>query len=133
MAGETNLEALLTSLKPTLTDTRFVYCTCPGPYSDYAELNPIASFQEPEGLTLVIPKAQADHAKMAYTSVFRCITLNVYSSLDAVGLTAAVATKLTAHGISANVIAAYFHDHVFVQEAKAHDALDALSALSQGH
>jgi hypothetical protein len=61
--------------------------------------------------------------------VFRCITLSVHSSLDAVGLTAVVATQLAAHNISANVIAAFYHDHVFVPAPHADAALAALQAL----
>jgi hypothetical protein len=47
-----------------------------------------------------------------------------------VGLTAAVSAALTREGISANVIAAYYHDHIFVPEADAERALDALRALT---
>jgi hypothetical protein len=62
----------------------------------------------------------------AFESVFSGITLTVHSSLDAVGLTAAVATKLAEYDISANVIAAYYHDHIFVQTEKSELALKAL-------
>lgn len=48
--------------------------------------------------------------------IFKCITLKVHSSLEAVGLTAAVSNKLAERGISANVIAAYYHDHIEVSE-----------------
>ncbi len=61
----------------------------------------------------------AEKAQLAYESKFNQITLTVHSSLDAVGLTAAVATKLASYGISANVVAAYYHDHIFVQTEKA--------------
>ena len=81
---------------------------------------------EAEGLTLVITKDNADKAKLEYESVFKCITLLIHSSLEAVGLTAAVSTKLAENGISANVVAAYYHDHIFVQSVKAEIALDAL-------
>lgn len=58
--------------------------------------------------------------------MFRGITLTIHSSLDAVGITAAVSTKLAEQGISANVIAAYYHDHIFVQAEKAELAIEAL-------
>jgi hypothetical protein len=54
------------------------------------------------------------------------ITLNVHSSLEAIGLTAAVAGRLALHGISANVVAAYYHDHIFVPTADAERAVVVL-------
>ena len=89
-------------------------------------LNPLAFFVESEGLTLILSVEAAEKAQLAYESKFKQITLTVHSSLDAVGLTAAVATKLSSYGISANVVAAYYHDHIFVQSGKADEALLAL-------
>lgn len=63
---------------------------------------------------------------LKFEGSFRQITLTVHSSLEAVGLTAAVSTKLASKGISANVIAAYYHDHIFVQSSKADAGLLAL-------
>lgn len=68
---------------------------------------------------------------LEFEGSFRQITLTVHSSLEAVGLTAAVSTKLAAKGISANVIAAYYHDHIFVQTAKAELALSVLQEFSK--
>lgn len=130
MAGETNLQRLLQSMNPELRDGAYVFVTLPtGQYGDHAHLCPIAMFQE-EALSLVIPQAAADQYGVAYESVFRCITLTVHSSLDAVGLTAAFATQLAQHGISANVIAAYYHDHIFVQAAEAQQAVALLQKLA---
>lgn len=131
MTGESNLELLLTSMSPKLSPIAYVFCTVDGVYGDFAELKPLASFSESEGLTLVIPQAKALAHNLAYESVFSLITLTVHSSLDAVGLTAAVAQKLASHGISANVIAAYYHDHIFVQQEKADLAIRALQELGK--
>ena len=49
----------------------------------------------------------------------------------ALGLTAAFATALTKAGISANVVAAFHHDHIFVPERDAERALETLRALSR--
>ena len=130
MAGITEIDELLKSMSPELRGNEYVFCTLDGCYSDYVHLNPLACFVEAEGLTLIIPVESADNAQLAYESKFRQITLTVHSSLDAVGLTAAVATKLAAHGISANVVAAYYHDHIFVQTEKADEALLALREFS---
>ncbi|WOT06490.1 ACT domain-containing protein [Shewanella youngdeokensis] len=126
MSGITELEQLLKSMEPKLIDTEFVFCSVAGQLADYAWLNPRATFYEAEGLTLVLEKQIAQNAGLQFDSVFRQITLTVHSSLDAVGLTAAVSTKLADKGISANVIAAYYHDHIFVQSFKADLALSAL-------
>ena len=87
---------------------------------------------EPEGRTLVLPRQRADELGLPYEFVAAWITLHVHSALDAVGLTAAFATALTAEGISANVVAGYFHDHLFVPEDRADDAMRALRRLSRG-
>jgi len=130
MAGEEDLDTLLVLLEPSLLPGDFVFCTAANlKYGDFAELQPLASYQEEEGLTLVLAKQSADVAGLAYDSVFNCITLMVHSSLDAVGLTAAVSGKLAANGISSNVMAAYHHDHVFVPENKAKLALQLLAEL----
>ena len=127
MKGEKDLKKLLASLSPHLMDGDFVFCTIQDAgYGDFPELLPIASFREDEGLTLVVRKQHADKAGLSYESIFKCITLKVHSSLEAVGLTAAVSGKLAERGISANVIAAYYHDHIFVQAEKAGAALSAL-------
>ncbi|AZG36649.1 ACT domain-containing protein [Shewanella psychromarinicola] len=131
MVGETNLTALLASISPVLLDDEYVFCSVQGQYGDYQTLSPLATFRESEGLTLVLTKAAAIEGGLSFESVFKGITLTVHSSLDAVGLTAAVANKLTEKGISANVIAAYYHDHIFVQTEKAALAIEALNELSK--
>ena len=106
MSGETDLARLLASMSPVLADEEYVFCSIEDArYGDRAELAPIAAVAEAEGLTLILPRARADSAGLAYDSVFRKITLRVHSSLDAVGLTAAFSAALTGQGISANVVA----------------------------
>lgn len=131
MAGIKDLSKLLGSMQPELVDEAFVFCSVAGRLEQYLHLEPIATFKELEGLTLVLTKDKADNAGLVYEGVFRQITLTVHSSLDAVGLTAAVSTKLAAKGISANIIAAYYHDHIFVSSQQAEQALLALKELSQ--
>ncbi len=129
--GQKNLASLLDALSPTMLDGEFVFCTLADAiYGEHVEAKPLASFQETEGLTLVLRKQDADEQGFTYTGGFRCISLGVYSSLEAVGLTAAVTSKLTEHGISANVMAAYFHDHVFVPAAQAEQAIRILTEIS---
>lgn len=130
MTGETKLKKLLATMSPTLIDGEFVFLTFKNArYGDHANLQPIAAFKETEGLTLVVPKSEADSHALSYESVFKGITLEVHSSLDAVGLTAVFSQKLTDHAISANVIAGYFHDHIFVASKDAEKAMSALQEL----
>ncbi len=135
LSGEKNLEALLISLSPELLEGAFVFCTLKGAtYGDHVAVSPIASsiasFTEAEGLTLVVNKKVADRLGYDYSGVFKCIRLQVHSSLAAVGLTATVIRKLSQHGISANVMAVYFHDHVFIPVMCAQQALELLVELS---
>ena len=131
MTGETNLTKLLNSMSPELMDGEFVFCTFErARYGDRPDLEPIAAVREEEGLTLILPRENADREGLSYESVFKGITLRVHSSLDAVGLTAAFSSKLAEHGISANVIAGYYHDHIFVQKACAESAMRALEQLA---
>lgn len=132
MTGELNLKKLLTSMSPELIDGEYIFCSFKNAqYSDCAILEPIVTCVEQEGLTLVVPRSRADEHKIEYESAYRRITLNVHSSLEAVGLTAAFSNKLTEHGISANVIAGYYHDHIFIQVDQAERAIAALNQLTQ--
>lgn len=131
MSGEKNLDKLLSAMSPELMAGEFIFCSFEkSHYGDHSELSPIVAVAESEGLTLVIPRSKADEHNIKYDSVFRGITLKVHSSLDAVGLTAAFSNKLTEHGISANVIAGYFHDHIFVQAELADKAITAINELT---
>ncbi len=130
MAGMTALNELLRTMRPELIKGEFVFCTVVNRPEQFLSLEPVAFFVEQEGLTLILPKHKAIAARLAFEGVFRQITLMVHSSLEAVGLTAAVSTKLTEKGISANVVAAYFHDHIFVPANKADAALLALRELA---
>lgn len=129
MAGITKLEDLLRSMRPRLVEGEFVFCTVSGGVGKYLPLDPVLTFMETEGLTLLLPRHKAEEAGLAFDGAFRQITLMVHSSLDAVGLTAWVSGKLAERGICANVVAAYFHDHIFVQSEKSDAALLALSEI----
>lgn len=131
MAGEAHLETLIASLEPHLNRGAYVFCTVPdASYGDHAGLAPIASVVEAEGLSLVLKRERAEEAGLAYQGVFGLITLQVHSSLEAVGLTATVASRLADLGISANVVAGYYHDHLLVPHHRAEEAVDALREMA---
>lgn len=132
MCGEKNLAKLIATMTPVLAECEYIFGTLSSyDYEQLTLLNPISTFQEKEGVSVILTKEKADEFKIPYSGVFKCITLNVHSSLDAVGLTAAVSTKLTQSNISANVVAAHYHDHVFVASKDAEQALTDLNALAK--
>lgn len=129
MAGSEDLDYLLRAASPTLDPERYVFVCLPAAYGDHAAWAPIASFKEQEGLTLVLRQEVATEHALTYNGVFQRITLQVHSSLEAVGLTARFSACLAEAGISANVFAAFYHDHIFVPAVDAERAMSALSAL----
>lgn len=92
-----------------------------------------AVIKEEEGLTLIAERAMLENSGHQISAAWARITLQIHSSLEAVGLTAAFATALGNVGISANVVAAFHHDHIFVQWDKRQEALQALKNLSLNH
>ncbi|MFC5699181.1 ACT domain-containing protein [Pseudomonas sp. GCM10022186] len=129
MAGETALTTLIRNLSPRLNPGQYVFCTL-----DDAErlegCTPLGSFREREGLTVILERDAADRQGLAYDYTAAWITLEVHSSLSAVGLTATFAGALAQAGISCNVVAGYFHDHLFVASRDAERALSTLRALA---
>ena len=129
MTGETNLSRLLASLSPRLNPGRFVFCSVPQP-TVVQVAAALGSFREAEGTTLILAREEAERLGLAYDYLAAWITLEVHSSLAAVGLTAAFAKALAGEGISCNVIAGFHHDHLFVAEADAERAIAALQRLA---
>jgi uncharacterized protein len=128
MSGEKNLQILLKNMQPVLNEGDFVFCTI----NDFSKIYPndvILFFKETEGITIVLSKNKADLLNLEYSFVASWITLTVHSALDAVGLTAAFSTELAKEGISCNVIAAYYHDHIFVEKKDETNAMLVLKSL----
>ncbi|MFJ7128651.1 ACT domain-containing protein [Streptomyces sp. NPDC098101] len=129
MNAERDLTRLLAGLRPELDPGRYVFTTVDGPAP--AGLAPVVTVAETEGLTLVVRQEEADATSLAYDYVAGRITLRVHSALDAVGLTAAVAGELAGAGMSCNVVAGFHHDHLFVEHARAEEALVVLNRLAE--
>jgi hypothetical protein len=128
MSGETNLAILLSNMNPILNEGDYVFCTIQ--QLDLIDLSiMIGSFKEQEGVTVIIPRAYADTIDLKYTSIMSWITLKVHSSLEAVGLTAAFSNILAKNNISCNVLAGYYHDHIFVLKQDAGKAMELLSNM----
>ncbi len=129
MSGETRLTTLLANMTATLTPGVFVFATLEDGEIP-AGIAPQMIFREAEGTTLIAPLQQAEAADLAYTFRCRMITLQVHSSLEAVGFIARVATALAAEGMGVNPVSGYFHDHLFVPEDRAQDAMEILNDLA---
>ncbi|MGD1907266.1 MAG: ACT domain-containing protein [Leptolyngbyaceae cyanobacterium] len=130
MTGETNLTALLLHMTPHLHPEIFVFCTLPSQFLETLPLAPRCTFQEAEGMTLLVTQAEAESQNWPYTYECRQITLKIHSSLEAVGFLAAITNALTAEGISVNPVSAYYHDHLFVPAGQAEQAIVCLQNLT---
>jgi len=123
----TNQFKELKNLNPVLLEDEYVFCTfLSSIYVDHDKFNPIASFNEKEGLTLVVKAETAKLNNLEFNDTFKCISLNLISSLTSVGLTALISKVLADNEISANIYAGYYHDHIFVPLEKANDAFKLL-------
>ena len=131
MTAEKDLHTLLATMHPQIRAGEFVYVLWP----DDRPLagNIAAAVREAEGLTVVLPRAEADTLGLAYDFVGAWITLQVHSALEAVGLTAAVSAALAEAKISCNVLAGFHHDHLLVPVAETDRALEVLNELVAAH
>ena len=130
MPGERNLAALLQNMKPEIHEGVFVFCSIPEGKEIPAALRPIHIFREREGTAFIVRREEAESAELPYQFASRLITLTVHSSLEAVGFLAAITGRLAEAGISVNAVSAYYHDHLFVPEHRADEALRILLSMS---
>ena len=129
-SGDEDLSNLLNNLQPNLLNEDYVFITLEDYSFDFFNLlHPIATFEEEEGLTLVITEERAKQENFEYNSVFKCISLGAHSSLTSVGLIATISKLLSEKGISCNVFSGYFHDHLFVQKSLSKKALELLKSI----
>lgn len=128
--GERDLDRLLVGLAPLLNAGEFVFGTLQSGALP-AGLKPLGQFAEMEGETVIVERVAADAVGLEYQGIWRQITLQVHSSLEAVGLLAVVTRVLADAGIPCNAISAYHHDHLFVPAAQAERAVQILADLAK--
>jgi len=129
MSGEKDLQQLLKSMKPEHNSGDYVFCKVEDP--SQINLNEIVMlFKEKEAITLILEEETAVKLNLDYPVVMSWITLTVHSSLEAVGLTAAFSKALSENDISCNVVAAFYHDHIFVSKKDTAKAMEILNSFS---
>tara|TARA_R110000765_G_scaffold76609_2_gene150153 strand:- start:956 stop:1381 length:426 start_codon:yes stop_codon:yes gene_type:complete len=130
MTGETNLDELIRSLSAELVEGLFVFVTIPtGRRTE--NLKPRMVFEEAQGTTLIMLKSEAESHSLSYEFPCRMITLNIHSSLEAVGFIARIASELAKYDMGVNPVSGFFHDHLFVPDGREHQAMDILQKLAR--
>ena len=132
--GESDLVTLIAQMSPFLDDQVWAFVSVAEVSNEYLAEHALATFRETEGTTLIVPWERAEEFDVCSEPMAR-ITLNIHSSLEAVGLTAAVSQALASEAISTNLVAGFYHDHIFVPQnagARAVACLALLSAAAEG-
>lgn len=129
LEGEKNLSELVSNMEPVLNEGDYIFASLPDA-SAIDRKDILCEFREAEGTTVVMEKHTADLLNIPYFFVASWITLKVHSALDAVGFTAVFSSELAKHGISTNVIAGFYHDHIFVNRMDSQKAIRVLKNLS---
>ena len=129
MVGETNLDVLLSSMTAKLVDGLYVFVTLKDRVVP-AALEPRMMFMEAEGTTLILTKEEAEAAALDYEFPCRMITLEIHSSLEAVGFLARITTELAKAKMGVNPVSGFYHDHLFVPDGRQDDAMRILQTLA---
>jgi hypothetical protein len=129
MTGETNLNELIKSMSAVLVDGLYVFATIQ-PDQNPPDIEPRMTFKEAEGTTYILLKSEAETCGLAYEFPCRMITLNIHSSLEAVGFIARIATELAKHDMGVNPVSGFFHDHLFVPDGREVDAINILREMA---
>lgn len=128
--GEKSLAKLLATLTTTLHDTIFVFATL----TNASDLPPLEEtqllFKETEGITVIVSREYATTHNIDFFFPCKMITLNVTSSLEAVGFMAVIATKLAENNMGVNPVSGFYHDHLFIPLGREQEAVEVLNRLA---
>lgn len=126
----TTAAEMISGMTPVLQPGTFVFITTQDPARVAALFaHAVSTVREAEGMSMLIPVDLAQETGLNVDHPMRCITLNVFSSLQGVGLTAAVSSALGESGIPCNMVAGFHHDHVFLPADMCDRAMQILTAL----
>jgi hypothetical protein len=129
MSGLTNLTEVFQTLQISCDEVQYGFASVKDKPQNLDSDEVLGTFKENEGLTIFATKAYFEANNIKYDGPYAKLTMEVHTALALVGFTAAFSKVLTEHGISANVVAGYFHDHVFVQYDLRQKAIDAINSL----
>ncbi|OGO26819.1 MAG: hypothetical protein A2Z16_07355 [Chloroflexi bacterium RBG_16_54_18] len=130
MEGESNLKVLLATMQPELNGSEYIFCSLSPEAYAAMPFSPLFTFQEKEGISLITTREQALRNGLPFDTTWAWIELRVHSSLSAVGFIAVISGRLAQHGISLNLVSAYYHDHLFVPWESRWRAMQLLEELS---
>jgi hypothetical protein len=130
--GKTNLSELVKGINPLLNEGEYVFSTVKK-IDKIPRKDTVCVFKEKEGFTVIIDRKKADELNLKYNYIASWITLGIHSSLESVGLTAFFSAELAKNDISCNVIAAYYHDHIFVNKKNAKKTIQVLTDKSKNY
>jgi len=128
MTGQTNLSEVLKSMQVSCDNIEYGFASVKGHQINFDD-RILGTFKENEGSTIIASKEYFEANDIQYEGPYAKLTIEVHTSLELVGLTAVLAKKLADNQISANVVAGYFHDHIFVQYAVRQKAIEAIDNL----
>jgi len=129
--GEKNLRTLLQTMQPTLLSGTWAFATVPRGKTMPEGLHPLATYHEPEGTSLLLDEKELLKSGLPHAFFCRGISLNVNSSLYAVGFLAAIADVLAKAAMSINIVSAYHRDYLFVPKDRADEAVKLLKKLAE--
>ena len=129
MSGETDLKTLFSNLKVRKSEALYVFVSY-APEAVPENLPVLMRFEEKEGTTLIVTKSVAEQHNLPYEFESYCLTLDIHSSLEAVGFMARIASLLAKAQIPVNPVAGFYHDHLFIPAKKADKAVSILEALA---
>lgn len=129
MPLDSTLAHILQNLNPVLDEQEYVFCTVKED-SSVAITSGLCCFFEEEGVTVVLEKIKAEELSIPFKFTWKRITLGIHTELTAVGVIAALTSRLSAHDICVNVVSAYYHDHLFVLSSQAKKTIEILQSFS---
>jgi hypothetical protein len=123
-------DRLLATMRPRLHAGTCVFATLPASRALPSGLDPVMMFRKAEGLTVILEESAASRAGVPGAFRSRMVTLDIRSSLEAVGFMAAITARLAAAGMGVNPVSAFYHDHLFVPVDRVDDAIRILEQLA---